>query len=58
MKELIKQYEASKKRALNFMRKGQLNAYLNSLIEMNETKKLILLTTSNQAFYFNLCKHL
>jgi hypothetical protein len=47
MKELIKQYEASKKRALNFMKKGQLNAYFKSLVEMNETKKLILLTSSN-----------
>ena len=47
MKELIKQYEQAKKRALNFMQKGQLHAYVDALVEMNRYKKLM--TTVVQA---------
>jgi len=47
MKELIKQYETTKKRALNFMKRGQLNAYFDALIEMNHYKKLILTVSAN-----------
>lgn len=47
MKELIKQYETAKKRALNFMRKGQLNAYVDALVEMNHYKKLLIAVRSN-----------
>lgn len=41
MKELIKQYETTKKKALQFMQKGQLNNYFDALIEMNYYKKMI-----------------
>jgi hypothetical protein len=41
MKELIKQYETAKNKALKFMSKGQLNAYFDALIEMNHYKRLI-----------------
>ena len=47
MKELIKQYETAKKRALNFMKKGQLNAYFDALIEMNQYKNLMLTISAN-----------
>jgi len=47
MNELIKQYETAKKQALNFMNKGQLNAYFNALVEMNNYKKLLLLVSAN-----------
>ena len=47
MKELIRQYETTKKRALNFMKKGQLNAYFDALIEMNQYKKLMLTISAN-----------
>ncbi len=47
MKELIKQYETSKKRALNFMKKGQLNSYFDALIEMNDYKRLMLTVSAN-----------
>ncbi len=47
MKELIKQYEQAKKRALNFMKNGQLHAYIDALVEMNRYKKLM--TTVVQA---------
>ncbi|WP_457609550.1 hypothetical protein [Lutibacter sp.] len=41
MKELIKQYETAKKRALQFMKKGQINKYFEALVEMNYYKKMI-----------------
>ncbi|MCF6166925.1 hypothetical protein [Lutibacter sp.] len=41
MKELIKQYETAKKKALQFMKKGQINNYFDALIEMNNYKKMI-----------------
>jgi len=41
MKELIKQYETAKKKALKFMKKGQINNYFDALIEMNHYKKMI-----------------
>ena len=47
MKELIKQYETTKKKALNFMNKGQLNQYFDALIEMNDYKKLMLTVSAN-----------
>ena len=47
MKELIRQYETAKKRALNFMKKGQLNAYFDALIEMNQYKNLMLTISAN-----------
>jgi len=47
MKELIRQYETSKLRALNLMKNGQLNAYFEALIEMNNYKKLMLTINPN-----------
>ena len=47
MKELVRQYEKAKKRALVFMQKGQLNAYFEALVEMNHYKRLITITTAN-----------
>lgn len=47
MKELIKQYEQAKKRALTFMQKGQLHAYFDALVEMNRYKKLMVTVQSN-----------
>lgn len=41
MKELIKQYETAKKKALQFMQKGQINKYFDALVEMNHYKKMI-----------------
>ena len=47
MQELIKQYETEKENALTFMNKGQLSAYFNSLVEMNNYKKLMFLVVAN-----------
>lgn len=47
MKELTKQYEQAKKKALNFMTKGQLNLYFDALIEMNNYKRLMLAVRAN-----------
>lgn len=41
MKDLTKQYILAKERTLNFMKKGQINAYIKSLKEMNKYKNLI-----------------
>ncbi len=41
MKELIKQYETAKNKALKFMQKGQINNYFDALVEMNHYKKMI-----------------
>ena len=47
MKELIKQYNTAKNKALTFMNAGQLNAYFDALIEMNHYKKLMVAVRSN-----------
>ena len=47
MKELIRQYEQAKKRALRFMQKGQLHAYFDALVEMNRYKKLMIAVQAN-----------
>ena len=47
MKQLIKQYEQAKKSALNFMQKGQLNAYFEALVEMNKYKRLMIAVQAN-----------
>lgn len=41
MIDLKKQYEIAKKNANEFMKKGQISAYLNALLEMNKYKRLI-----------------
>jgi len=47
MKNLVKQYEAAKKRALDFMQNGQISAYINALNEMNTYKSLITSIAAN-----------
>lgn len=47
MKELIKQYEIAKNKAFKFMRNGQLNAYIDALVEMNHYKKLMIAVKIN-----------
>lgn len=47
MNELTKQYELAKRNSKMFMRNGQLGAYLNSLLKMNEYKRLMLVTIAN-----------
>lgn len=47
MKELKKHYELARKKAINFMKKGQLNAYFDALIEMNHYKKLLVAVSAN-----------
>lgn len=47
MKELIKQYENAKKRSLVFMKKGQLSAYFDTLLEMNNYKRLMVIVVAN-----------
>ena len=47
MKELINQYNIAQKEVLKFMRKGQINAYFDALIEMNHYKKLMIAVQSN-----------
>jgi hypothetical protein len=47
MKEIFKQYEIAKRKALNFMNNGQLNAYFDALIEMNYYKNLLIAVQSN-----------
>ncbi len=47
MNELAKQHEIAKNKAINFMKKGQLNAYFNALIEQNYYEKLLLMTMAN-----------
>lgn len=47
MKEIIKQYDRTKKKALNFMKKGQLNQYFDALVEMNDYKRLMLTVSAN-----------
>ncbi|MBT8318234.1 MAG: hypothetical protein HKP59_11480 [Lutibacter sp.] len=46
MKELIKQYETAKKKAIQFMQKGQINNYFDALLEMNHYKKMIVVSAN------------
>ncbi|HKJ06780.1 MAG TPA: hypothetical protein VJ970_04880 [Flavobacteriaceae bacterium] len=47
MKNLKNKYEKAKASALKFMQNGQINAYLNALVEMNKYKtKLIAIKAS------------
>ena len=47
MKSIAEQYELAKKKATLFMQKGQLNAYLKALTEMNDYKRLLTAVTAN-----------
>lgn len=47
MKDLIKQYETAKNKALKFMSNGQLHSYFDALIEMNHYKRLMIQVQAN-----------
>jgi hypothetical protein len=47
MKDLAKQYETTKKKALLLMQNGQIAAYLNALKEMNTYKSLMTSIVAN-----------
>ena len=47
MKNLTRQYETAKSESKEFMKNGQIGAYINALIEMNRYKKLIVATVAN-----------
>lgn len=47
MKVLVENYETKKNSALNFMKNGQLNAYFEALVEMNNYKKLMYTVCAN-----------
>ena len=47
MKDLLRHYLTAKTKALNFMKKGQLNAYVDALVEMNHYKKMMLAVKAN-----------
>ena len=41
------QYEIAKRNSIEFMKNGQISAYLNSLVEMNKYKRLMIAVVSN-----------
>ncbi|WP_181374541.1 hypothetical protein [Polaribacter aquimarinus] len=47
MKDLTKQYEIAKNNSIEFMKNGQISAYLNALIEMNRYKRLMVAIVAN-----------
>jgi len=47
MNDLLQHYEIAKSNANKYMRKGQLNAYVDALIEMNHYKKLMKAVIAN-----------
>ncbi len=47
MKTLSQQYETAKKKAYNFMQKGQISAYIKALAEMNTYKNMMTAIVAN-----------
>lgn len=47
MNALVENYETKRNSALDFMKNGQLNAYFEALIEMNNYKKLLYSVCAN-----------
>lgn len=47
MNELTKQYEQAKNNSKEYMKNGQIAAYLNALLEMNKYKRLMLAVVAN-----------
>jgi len=41
MKNVLQQYETARNNSIEFMQKGQISAYFDALLEMNEYKKLM-----------------
>ncbi|WP_439128564.1 hypothetical protein [Polaribacter sp.] len=47
MNTFSKQYEIAKKNSIEFMKNGQISAYLNALVEMNKYKRLMVAVVAN-----------
>ena len=47
MKDLTRQYEMAKQNSKEFMKNGQISAYLNALLEMNRYKRLMVAIVAN-----------
>lgn len=47
MKDLTRQYEIAKTNSIEFMKNGQIGAYLNALLEMNKYKRLMTAMVAN-----------
>jgi hypothetical protein len=47
MNELTNKYENAKQNSMEFMKNGQISAYLNSLLEMNKYKRLMIAVIAN-----------
>lgn len=47
MKDLTNKYESAKQNSIEFMKNGQISAYLNALLEMNKYKRLMLAVVAN-----------
>jgi hypothetical protein len=47
MNTFSKQYETAKNNSKEFMKNGQISAYLKSLSEMNKYKRLMLVVVAN-----------
>ncbi|WP_170039571.1 hypothetical protein [Polaribacter gangjinensis] len=47
MNQLSDQYEIAKQNANDFMKDGQISAYLNALLEMNKYKRMMTAVISN-----------
>ncbi|WP_341220201.1 hypothetical protein [Polaribacter atrinae] len=47
MNTFKKQYETAKNNSIEFMKNGQISAYLNALLEMNKYKRLMVAVVAN-----------
>ena len=47
MKDLAKQHEVAKRNAIEFMKKGQITAYLSALVQVNNYKRLMVAVAAN-----------
>ena len=47
MKDLTIKYENAKLTSIEFMKRGQISAYFNALLEMNKYKRLMIAVVAN-----------
>lgn len=47
MIDLTKKYENAKQKSIEFMKKGQISAYFDTLLEMNKYKRLMIAIRAN-----------
>lgn len=47
MDDLIQKYETAKSKSIQYMQKGEISAYFNSLLEVNQYKKVLVAIASN-----------